>query len=122
MAPEGKPRSYVINTGTVNISDHYFGGRFHWSKPPSDELKTMEETQARIDELYESGVPFFSKEVIRFVYEQCQRKPRRGEMIYVKDITGALVEFECQTGDVKGENEKDGVKFEYILYVELWST
>jgi hypothetical protein len=40
-------------------------------------------------------------------------------MIYVKDITGALVEFECQTGDVKEEIEKDGVKLEYILYVTL---
>lgn len=118
MAPEDKFPGYEINTGTVNISNHYFGGRLRWSEPPRDEPKTMEEAQARIDELYEAGVPFFSKEGIRFIHEQCQRKPRRGEMIYVKDITGALVEFECQTGDVKGEIDKDGVKLEYILYVE----
>jgi hypothetical protein len=82
----------------------------------------MEEAQARIDQLYKSGVPFFSKEMIRFVYEQCQRKPSRGEMLYVKDITGALVEFECQTGDLKAEIDKDGVKMQYSLYVKLPST
>lgn len=114
MAAENHP-GYEINNGDVNISNHYFGGIFRWSEPPRDEPKTMEEAQARIDKLYESGVPFFSKERIRLAFEQCQRKPSRGEMLYVKDITGALVEFECQTGDVKEELEKDGVRLEYLL-------
>lgn len=114
-APSYDIASYEINQGDVNMSNNYFMGYFRWAQPPHDEPKTMEEAQARIDLLYESGVPFFSKEMIRFAFEQCQRKPRRGEKLYVKDITGALVEFECQTGDVKKEVDKDGVRMEYLL-------
>lgn len=119
MAAEDTPSyviaSHEINKGDVNMSNHYFMSHFRWAEPLPDEPKTMEEAQARIDQLYESGVPFFSKEMIRFAFEQCQRKPRRGEKLYVKDITGALVEFECQTGDVKKEVDKDGVRMEYLL-------
>ncbi|CEJ58710.1 hypothetical protein PMG11_07358 [Penicillium brasilianum] len=115
MGPEDDSQSYEINKGNVNISNHYFGGHFRWTEAAGDEPKTTEEAQERIDKLYESGVPFFSKEMIRFAFEQCQRKPPRGEMLYTKDITGAMVEFESQTGDVKKENEEDGDEVEYIL-------
>jgi hypothetical protein len=115
MGPEDDSQSYEINKGEVNISNHYFGGQFRWTEPPGDEPKTTEEAQERIDKLYDSGVPFFSKEMIRFAFEQCQRKPPRGEMLYTKDITGAMVQFESQTGDVRKEKEEDGVEVEYIL-------
>ncbi|KAF3384982.1 5'-AMP-activated protein kinase subunit gamma [Penicillium rolfsii] len=120
MAPQENFTGHEINTGTLNISNHYFGGRLRWSEPPHDEPISMEEAQARIDQLYEAGYPFFSKERIRFVHEQCQRKPRCGEMIYVKDITGALVEVECQTGDVKGKEIDKDVAETFQTYLQDW--
>ena len=77
MATKDDSPNYEINNGDVKISNHYFGNHFRWTEPPGDEPKTMEEAQARIDKLYESGVPFFSKEMIRFAFEQCQRKTPR---------------------------------------------
>ncbi|EPS32428.1 hypothetical protein PDE_07388 [Penicillium oxalicum 114-2] len=108
-------KRYKLNQSNLHISNRYFGGRFRWSTTPHNAPQTMEEAQALIDELYLSGNPFFSKEMIRLAFEQCQRKPVRGETLYIHDITGAVVEFECQTGEVKMERDQNGVETTYLL-------
>ncbi|KAJ5160127.1 uncharacterized protein N7482_007131 [Penicillium canariense] len=114
MASDG-PANYQIHTVDVNTSNDYFGGSFRWSEAPPYKPQTMEEAQGHIDYLYESGVPFFSKEMIRAVFEQCQRKPARGELIYVKGVDGATVEFVSKTGEIKKRTSADGVSLEYLL-------
>jgi hypothetical protein len=59
----------------------------------------MGEALARIDELYNSGKPFFTKESIRAVYEQFQGSTGPGDKIYVKDVAGATIEYTLRTGE-----------------------
>ncbi|KAJ5489060.1 hypothetical protein N7539_003950 [Penicillium diatomitis] len=108
-------QKYRHNQSNLNISNQFFGARYRWSTVPQDAPQSTEEAQALIDQLYLSGGPFFSKEMIRLAFEQCQRKPVRGEMLYINDVTGAVVEFECQTGEVKIQIDHDGEKSTYLL-------
>ncbi|KAJ5815058.1 hypothetical protein N7474_006835 [Penicillium riverlandense] len=66
---------------------------------PSDAPQTMDEALARIDELYDSGKLFFTKESIRAVYEQFQGSTGHGEKIFVKDVEGATIEYTLRTGE-----------------------
>lgn len=62
------------------------------------ETPTMDEAKARIDELYESGVPFFSKSTIREIWDQFKAQPAAGDKIIFKDLTGATLECEVKLG------------------------
>lgn len=66
---------------------------------PGDAPRTMEEAITRIDELYDSGKPFFTKESIRSVYEQFQGPTEAGDKILVKDVAGATIEYTLRTGE-----------------------
>lgn len=66
---------------------------------PADAPQTMREALARIDELYDAGKPFFTKESIRFVYEQFQGSTGAGDKILVKDVAGATIEYTLRTGE-----------------------
>ena len=93
----------------------YYCCRFRWTDgPPADTPQSLKEAQDRIDELYASGVPFFTKENIRSAFEQMQRPHARGDKIFLKAVDGATIEFDMRTGDVKPRIEND-VKSEYHL-------
>lgn len=94
----------------------YYYCRSRWTDgPPADTPKSMEEAQARIDELYASGVPFFSKENIRSALEQMQRPLAHGDKIYVKAVDRATVEFDMRIGEVKPRIDENNEKSEYLL-------
>ncbi|OQD86524.1 hypothetical protein PENANT_c007G00930 [Penicillium antarcticum] len=62
---------------------------------------TVEEAEARIHELYDSGKAFFTKKAISDIWEQCQRNPRYGDKITTTDLNGDDVEIEVQTGQIQ---------------------
>ncbi|KAJ5898018.1 hypothetical protein N7504_008306 [Penicillium tannophilum] len=94
---------------------HYYCHN-RWSNgPPADTPKSEEEALARIDELYNSGVPWFSKETIRSALEQIQRPPAHGDQIVVKAVDGAMVEYDIKSGDIKTMRHTDGVEEEWVL-------
>ncbi|KAJ5946792.1 hypothetical protein N7454_003631 [Penicillium verhagenii] len=94
----------------------YYYCHQRWSDgPPADTPKNEEEALARIDELYNAGVPWFSKDTLRSVLEQIQRKPTHGDQIFVKAIDGAVVEYDMKIGDVKPMREDDGLDTEWVL-------
>ncbi|KAJ5636040.1 uncharacterized protein N7484_009353 [Penicillium longicatenatum] len=94
---------------------HYYC-HHRWSNgPPADTPKSEEEALARIDELYSSGAPWFSKETIRSALEQIQRQPAHGDKIFVKAIDGAMVEYDTKCGDIKTMREPDGPDTEWVL-------
>lgn len=66
---------------------------------PADAPQTIGEAFARIDELYDSEKPFFTKESIRAVYEQFQGPTSPGDKIFVKDVAGATTEYTLRTGE-----------------------
>lgn len=68
---------------------------------PSDAPQSLDEAYRRIDELYHSGKPFFTKEAIRAAYEQFQTAKNHGDKIFVKDITGETIEYTLKTGDIQ---------------------
>ncbi|KAJ5142935.1 uncharacterized protein N7515_001722 [Penicillium bovifimosum] len=61
---------------------------------------TDQEAEAIIDRAYASGKPFFTKRAIQDLWDQIKREPVRGSEIFIKDITGALVACEVQTGHI----------------------
>lgn len=104
-----------LNTGPYSVQLSFSFSRY-WSKVPLDAPKTIDEAAARLDQLYESGVPFFTKEAIRTAFEQCQRVSESQEdtMIYLKDLTGAMVEFTTKTGEIK-KGDFEFVEYEFLL-------
>ncbi|KAJ5745905.1 hypothetical protein N7520_011087 [Penicillium odoratum] len=83
--------------------------------PPPNGPKSEEEALARIDELYNSNVPWFSKKTIRSALEQIQRRPARGDKIFVKAVDGTMVEYDIETGDVRDMRWADGPHTQWIL-------
>lgn len=71
------------------------------------EVPTLEEAKAIIDRLYASGVPFFTKEIIQDMWDHIKRDPVEGDKILSKDITGAVVECDVETGKVRQWWEDD---------------
>lgn len=59
---------------------------------------TVEQAQARIDELYASGIPFFTKQAIQELWDQIQSKPTSGDKIVTKDLTGDSLEWKVKLG------------------------
>ncbi|KAJ5356091.1 hypothetical protein N7517_010700 [Penicillium concentricum] len=78
------------------------------------ETLTSEEAKATIDRLYESGVPFFTKELIQDMWDQTKRDLSQGDTILTKDITGAIVEYEVDTGKVQPWVLDDDTELEYV--------
>jgi hypothetical protein len=77
-------------------------------------IPTLQQAEAIIDGAYASGMPFFTKRAIQDVWDQIRREPARGSTILVKDITGATVACEVDTGLVEDWEEDDGTKLQYV--------
>lgn len=56
-----------------------------------DAPRSYEEAYSRIEELYNSGVPFFTKERIESLYYQLQHIFSEGDELLIEDITGAEI-------------------------------
>lgn len=87
--------SYIVYSRL--ISTVYHCTRCRLAEPR--EAPTLEEAHAIIDRLA-SGVSFFTKELIQDMWDQIKREPARGDKILTKDITGAVVECDVETGKV----------------------
>ncbi|KGO77606.1 hypothetical protein PITC_074130 [Penicillium italicum] len=115
---------YTVNMGDTNNLEPVMGERisrldldYRYTRcrlaEPS-EMPTQEEAKAIIDRLYASGVPFFTKDLIQDIWDQIKREPARGDKILTKDITGAVVECEVETGKVHQWLLDDDTKLEYV--------
>jgi hypothetical protein len=62
------------------------------------EKESKEEVIAKIDALYESGVPFFTKRAIRALSDQLKTKTTPGDKIVTEDLTGASIEWKVKIG------------------------
>ena len=97
---------------------HQSGGGIHATLRcrlvnPKDET-TLEEVKDRLDKVYESGAPFFTKERIRFAWEEIKREPGYAKKVFTKDINDELVECDVNTDKIRSMGEKDGVEVRYI--------
>jgi hypothetical protein len=75
----------------------------------SERVQAKDEVVKRLVELYDQGVPFFSKDVFRNVLDQlqhCRANPSlpsgvEAHTISIPAVNGTVVEFELETGSVK---------------------
>ncbi|KAJ5690103.1 hypothetical protein N7462_004495 [Penicillium macrosclerotiorum] len=106
--------SCVEDTGLGSYS--YMCTR-RWPEMPHDAPQSIDEAVARIDQMYESGIPFFTKDAIRSAFEQCQQEPASGKKIYLPGLDGAIVEFDTWTGESRPGTSMDGdeVKLDRLL-------
>ncbi|OKP11082.1 hypothetical protein PENSUB_3491 [Penicillium subrubescens] len=82
----------------MGLVSAYCRSRWHGGVP-ADAPQTISEAFDRIDEVYNSGKPFFTKDSIRAVYVQFQRSTNRGDKVLVKDVAGTLIEYTLRTGE-----------------------
>ncbi|KAJ5757611.1 uncharacterized protein N7511_006305 [Penicillium nucicola] len=87
-----------------------------WVKPR--ERPTLEEAEAHIHKLYDSGKLFFTKKAIRDLWAQCQRNSEYGDKITTIDLNGDEVELEAYTGQIKHHFDKNDERCFYV-YKEL---
>lgn len=81
----------------MGLVSAYCRSRWH-EGVPADAPQTVSQALDRIDEIYNSGKPFFTKDSIRAVYEQFQRSTKPGDKILVKDVAGTVIEYTLRTG------------------------
>ncbi|PLN83144.1 hypothetical protein BDW42DRAFT_165395 [Aspergillus taichungensis] len=95
-------------------------GPCHWVKSETAPASSVTEAMARIDQLYEAGMPFFTKQSIREVSNQLQRSSQCGDKITVRGVDGVGVEFDVLTGETRKGFESGGFEHEiqdpYIVY------
>lgn len=56
---------------------------------------------AKLDQWYEAGVPFFTREAIRDINQQINRPFTPGQKILVKGLDGVSVKFDVMTGETR---------------------
>jgi hypothetical protein len=66
--------------------------------PPQAGEKTKSETVSKIVALYDEGVPFFTKEAIRHVYQQLKAAGPECRKVSVTGVDGRVVEFSMDVG------------------------
>lgn len=95
-------------------------GPCHWVGDKSEHIpvSSVMEAMARIRKLYEAGTPFFTKQSLREVSEQLQRRPLCGDKIAVKGVDGVEVEFDVLTGETRKGFEPGGLEHE--MYGHGW--
>lgn len=72
--------------------------RWHGGVPP-DAPQNPEDAVARINKFYELGAPFFTKDNIRAIREQPQTSHGSGDIIIVRDVAGATMDYTLRTGE-----------------------
>lgn len=87
---------YDLNSNLgVNMPCIYYGCKYRWLEgPPADAPQSKEEALARIDQLYQDGVPFFTKETIRSAWDQIQRDTGHDGKVLIKSVDGVVIEFD----------------------------
>lgn len=98
--------------GATQKGPHYVMLHAEWVT--GRERPTVEEAEARIHEIYDSGKVFFTKKAISDLWAQCQRNPQYGDKLTTTDLNGDDVEIEAQTGRVKEFLNKNDVKGAYV--------
>jgi hypothetical protein len=75
-----------------------------WAIPQANlieprETPTKEQANSRIDALYQSGIPFFTKHAIKEISDQLKTQVTAGDKIITKDLTGASLEWKVKIGE-----------------------
>lgn len=89
-------------------------GPSHWvGANPGDEIpSTQDEAVAKIEDLYNTGKPLFTKDHLWFIHDQLTAPLEKGDKISVMGLDGATVNFEVNTGDIRDEPRED---MEYLM-------
>jgi hypothetical protein len=69
---------------------------------------------AEVQRLYDSDVPFFTKDRIREAYKSLQENNEPGKKAYTRDLDGKLKRFKIKTGEVFADPDDDS---EWMLVV-----
>jgi hypothetical protein len=89
--------------------------RWHRGVPPNAP-QNSEDAVALINKLYALGAPFFRKDNIRTIHEQLQSSHGSGDIITVRDVAGAMMDYTLRTGETCTWLGEDGVLEKRIMY------
>jgi hypothetical protein len=78
-----------------------------WAEDPVKEA-------ADVQRLYDSNVPFFTKDRIREAYKSLQENNQPGKKAYTRDLDGKLKSYKIKTGEVFPDPDDDS---EWMLVV-----
>jgi hypothetical protein len=48
--------------------------------------------------LFDVGIPFYTKEVIRDVFQQLEKFGEKGQKVWVRGLDGIMVDFDIESG------------------------
>ncbi|KAL2861871.1 hypothetical protein BJX68DRAFT_13382 [Aspergillus pseudodeflectus] len=76
---------------------------------------------AEVQRLYDSDVPFFTKDRIREAYKSLQENNEPGKKAYTRDLDGKLKRFKIKTGEVFADPDDDSewIGYPILYYVSI---
>ncbi|KAL2785655.1 hypothetical protein BJX66DRAFT_314426 [Aspergillus keveii] len=79
------------------------------------------EAAAKVQRLYDSDVPFFTKDRIREAYKSLQENNEPGKKAYTRDLDGKLESFKIETGEVFPDPDDDlkWIGYPILYYVSI---
>lgn len=105
------PSFWPISCGFVpsmTLEDNVYCGDLQRSlqvqRPLDETSEKANEVSNRIRSLYDAGVPFYSKEAIRYINRQLKNG---SEKVLVKGIDGVVVDIEVETGQPFDMGDQD---------------
>lgn len=72
--------------------------------------KQQQQATSIVDQLYDSGVPFFTKEKFQVISRQLKRQPPSGDRIFLDDLFGTKLECVSRLE----ETEKPGEERKFV--------
>ena len=100
-----------MNSPTWNT--HIYGSHPVSSTYSPEELEErLSEDNSKVLSMYDAGVPFFTKEALRDVYQQLKQATEYGQKVSVRALDGAVVDFKILTGYIQPRHTPD---IEYVM-------
>ncbi|RJE26816.1 hypothetical protein PHISCL_00841 [Aspergillus sclerotialis] len=93
-------------------SRYFYTGPSHWAgKQSGDQIaESKDEAVSNIDALHNSGIPFFTKDRIRYIHEQLKKTLKKGDKVAVQGVNGVTIYFDVVTGDIHKDHENEDME------------
>ena len=95
----------------------HVGEAHHPGDPDPDNHHQVSETITRLHELYDSGLPLFTKGALQRICEQLDDPDRGDGPIFIEALDGTSVSYEVETGRVipVGKQDEEFIMYEFSL-------
>ena len=120
MASESKPTTAPVPKYRRYERDAEFDPELNGRSDDAslDDPCQIQDKVARLQQLYDQGVPFFSKSVIRDLVSQLDECRANGSHpnISIPSINGTVIKFILETGDAECLGDSEDEDIEFVTY------